>query len=85
MEDIEEAFIYKDIPTKNLKGNVRADGTPTTLVTFSVVNSSDRTELLKSGLVVNNKKAVIVYINRDKLVDKFFTCNNISHLTKNCK
>ena len=58
-----------------------------TLVTFSVVNSSDKTELLKSGLVINNqKKAVRDYINRDiQMIYKFFTCNKIGRLTKNCK
>ena len=56
LEDIEEAFIYRDIPIKNLKRCTKADGTAMTLVTFSLVNNSDRSELLKGGLVINNQK-----------------------------
>ena len=56
LEDIVEAFIYRDIPIKSLKKCTEALGTAMTLVTFSLVNNSDRTELLKSGLVINNKK-----------------------------
>ena len=42
-----------------------------TLVTFSLVNNSDRYELVKSGLVINNEKeAVRDYINRDTLINK---------------
>ena len=46
-----------DIPIKNLKRNVKADGTPMTFVAFSLVNSSDMIGLLNSGLVVNNIKS----------------------------
>ena len=38
LEDIEEAFIYKDIPIKNLKRCTRADGTAMTLVMFELVS-----------------------------------------------
>ena len=48
LEDIEGAFIYRDIPIKNRKRNAKANGLPRTLMTFSLVRSSDRTELLKS-------------------------------------
>lgn len=51
LKDIEEAFIHNDIPFKNLKICMKADGTPTT-----PFNCSDRTQPLKSGLVINNKK-----------------------------
>ena len=34
LEDIEEAFIYRDIPIKNLKRCTRADGTALTLIMF---------------------------------------------------
>lgn len=34
----------------------KSNGTAMTLGTFSLANSSDRTELLMSGLVINNKK-----------------------------
>ena len=57
-----------------------------TLITFSLVNSSDRAELLKSGLVINNqRKTVRDYINPDRLIHKCFICNKVGHLTKNCK
>ena len=49
MEDIDEAFIHREIPIKNRKRNVKADGSPITLMSFSLVCSSDRTEVLKSG------------------------------------
>ena len=40
-----------------------------TLITFNLVNSSDRPELLSGGISINNKKkAVRDYINRDKLL-----------------
>ena len=52
MEDIEASFI-PNIPIKNLKTNVKAGGSPITLITFSLVRSSDRTELLKSGFTRN--------------------------------
>ena len=85
LEDIEEAFIYRDIPIKNLKRCTKADGTSMTLVTFELVNNSDRSELFKGGLSINNqKKAVRDYINRDKIKYKCYTCNKIGHLTKNC-
>ena len=47
MEDIEEGFIHRDIPFANRKR--KAGGWPITLITFSLVRNSDRTELLKSG------------------------------------
>ena len=38
------------------------------LVTFSLINNSDRSEWVKSGLVINNeKKAVRDYINREQI------------------
>ena len=41
------------------------------LITFNLVNNSDRLELLKGGISVNNKKKVVrYYINRDKLIYK---------------
>ena len=84
LEDIEEAFIYRDIPTKNLKRCTKADGSFMTLITFNLIQ--DRPELLKEGLSINNKKkAVRDYINRDKLLYKCYTCNKIGHLTKNYK
>ena len=49
LEDIEEAFIYRDIPIKNRKISVNANGSPTTLKSFSLVRCLDRIELLKSG------------------------------------
>ena len=86
LEDIEDAFIYKDIPINNLKRCTKADGSAMTLVTFSLVNSSDRRELLKNGLVTNNqRKAVRDYINQERLIYKCYTYNKIDHLTKNCK
>ena len=42
LEDNEEAFIYKDIPIKNFKKCTKVDGSAMTLVTFSLVNNSDR-------------------------------------------
>ena len=48
-EDIEEAFIYRDIPIKNLKRCMKADGLSMTLVTLNFVNNSDRPALLKGG------------------------------------
>ena len=86
LEDIEEAFVYRDIPIKNLKRCLKADGSPMTLITFNLSNNSDRSELLRGGITINNqKKAVRDYINRDKLIYKCYTCNKIGHLTKNCK
>ena len=49
LEDLEEVFIYRYVPTKILKRYTKVDGTAVTLVTFSVVNSSDRIDLLKGG------------------------------------
>ena len=78
--------IYSDIPIKNLKRCTKADGSAMTLVTFSSVNNSDRYELVKSGLVINNEKeAVRDDINRDTLINKCCTCDKIGHLTKSCK
>ena len=57
-----------------------------TLVTFELVNNSNRSEFLKGGLSINNqKKAVRDYINRDKLICKCFTCNKIGRPTKSYK
>ena len=56
LEDIEEAFIYRDIPIKNLKRCTKADESSMTLITFNLVNNSDRPILLKGGLSINNKK-----------------------------
>ena len=56
LEDIEEAFIYMDIPIKNLKRCTKADESSMTLITFNLVNNSDRPILLKGGLSINNKK-----------------------------
>ena len=55
LEDIEQAFIYRDLPIKNLKRNVKAHASPITLVTFLLVSGSDKTEILKTGLVVKNE------------------------------
>ena len=52
LEENEEAFIYKDISIKNLKRNLKTDVTPMTLVTFSIFTSSNRAEVLKTGLAV---------------------------------
>ena len=41
LEDIEEAFIYKDIPIKNLKRCTRADGTAMTLAMFELASLED--------------------------------------------
>ena len=49
LEDIKEVFICRYVPTKILKRYTKVDGTAVTLVTFSVVNSSDRIDLLKGG------------------------------------
>ena len=69
LEDIEEAFVYRNIPFKNFKRCIKDGGNPMTLVTLSLVNSSDRTELLKSRLIINNKKkAFRDYINRERLI-----------------
>ena len=54
LEDIEEAFIYRDIPIKNLKRCARADGTAMTLITFELVINADRSILLKNGLLISN-------------------------------
>ena len=56
LEDIEEAFIYRDIPIKNLKRCTKADESSMTLITFNLVNNSDRPVLLKGGLSISNKK-----------------------------
>ena len=86
LEDIEEAFIYRDIPIKNLKRCTRADGTAMTLIIFELVSLEDKSKLLKNRISINNQnKAVRDCINREKLIYKCFTCNKIGHLTKNCK
>ena len=86
LEDIEEAFIYRDILIKNLKRHTKVDGSPMTLITFNLVNSSERPGLMRGRLSINNKKkAIRDYINHDKLLYKCYTCNKIGHLTKNCK
>ena len=64
LEDIEEAFIYRDIPIKNLKRCTRADGTAMTLIMFDLVNIGDRPKLLKNGVSIDNQnKAARNYIN----------------------
>ena len=50
-EDTEEAFIYRDVPIKNLKRCTKADGPAMTLITLNLVNNSDRPELL----IINNQ------------------------------
>ena len=68
LEDIEEAFKYRDIPIKISKRCTKADRSAMTLITFLLVNNSDRSELVKSGLVINNeKKAIRDHINRGRL------------------
>ena len=54
LEDIEQAFIYRDIPVQNLKRCTKADGYSMTLITFNLVNNSDRSDLLKGGISINN-------------------------------
>ena len=49
LEDIEEAFIYRSVPIKNLKRCTKADGPAMTSITFNLVNNSNRPELLKWG------------------------------------
>ena len=46
-EDIEETFIYRDVPIKNLKRCTKAGGPAMTLITLNLVNNSDRPELSK--------------------------------------
>ena len=85
LEDIEEAFIHRDIPIKILKKR-ESRRLVNDISDFLLVSSSYRTQLLKGGLVIKNqKKAVRDYINQYKLVYKCFTCNKIGHLTRNCK
>ena len=86
LEEIEEAFIYRDIPIKNLKRCTRADGTAMTLIMFKLVNLEEKSKLLKNEISINNQKqAVRDYINREKLIYKCYTCNKIGHLTEDCK
>ena len=84
MEDIEAVFIHRDIQIKNRKRNVKADGSPITLITFSLVRRSDRNELLKSGFAKQQE-------NRSKLINGNFkitlkeirkTQNEIKNLRK---
>ena len=56
LEDIEEAFIYRDLPIKNRKISVKTNGSPTTLQSFPLVRCSDMIELLKSGFAKQQKK-----------------------------
>ena len=65
LEDVEEAFIHRDIPIKNRKRNVKADGTPITLINFSLLHSSGRIELLKSRFAIQQE-------NISKLIDGNF-------------
>ena len=86
LEDIEDSFIYRDIPIKNLKRCTRADGTAMALIIFELVIIEEKSKLLKNGISVKNQnKAVSDYINREKLIYKCYTCNKIGHLSKNCK
>ena len=74
LEDIEEAFIYRDIPIKNLKRCTKTDGAAMTLKMFDLVNIGDRSELLKNVVSINNQnKAARDYINREKLIYKCYT------------
>ena len=57
LEDIEEAFIYRDIPVQNIKRCTKSDGYSMTLIIFNLVNNSDRPDLLKGGISINNKKS----------------------------
>ena len=57
LEDIEEAFIFRDIPVKNLRRCTKTDGYSMTLITFNLVNKSDRPDLLKGRISINNKKS----------------------------
>ena len=50
LEDIEKAIIYRDIQVKNLKRCAKADWSAMTLITFILVNNSDRPELLKGNI-----------------------------------
>ena len=50
LEDIEEAIIYRDVQVKNLKRYTKADWPTMTLLTFNLVNNSDRPELLKGNI-----------------------------------
>ena len=50
LEDIEEAIIYRDVQVKNLKRCTKADWPTMTLLTFNLVNNSDRPELLKGNI-----------------------------------
>ena len=52
-EDIEEAFIYRDVPIKNLKRCTKADGSAMTLITLNLVNNSDRPQIVL--LIINNQ------------------------------
>ena len=52
-EDIEEAFIYRDVPIKNLKRCTKADGSAMTLITLNLVNNSDRPQI--ELLIINNQ------------------------------
>ena len=53
LEDIEEAFIYRYMPIKNLRRCTRVDGTAMTLIMFELVNIADRSGLLKNGISIN--------------------------------
>ena len=50
LEDIEEAIIYSDAQVKNLKRCTKAEWPTMTLLTFNLVNNSDRPELLKGNI-----------------------------------
>ena len=50
LEDIEEAIIYRDVQVKNLKRCTKADWPTMTLLTFNLVNNSDKPELLKGNI-----------------------------------
>ena len=64
LEDIEEAFIYKDIPIKNLKRCTKIEGAPISLVMFDFVSLGDKSNLLKNGIAINNQNKVVRdYIN----------------------
>ena len=50
LEDIEKAIIIGMFPIKNLERCTKADWPAMTLLTFNLVNNSDRPELLKENI-----------------------------------
>ena len=64
LKGIEEAFICKDIPIKNLKRCSRADGTAMTLAMFELVSLEDKSKLLKNGISININYQLITKTKR---------------------